>query len=120
MGAKRVALLDPAKPLLPLGKTGTSDRQGCRGRGTGRGLPLRNGDNLGGRGTCEEKMALLFLSESQVRGLLDLDELLEALAEGFRAISSGTAVAPARNQVTVPGGGSSWPCPRGSPASTWR
>ena len=50
-------------------------------------------------------MDLLCLDREEVQDLLDLDLLLEALAEGFKAISGGAAVAPARNQVMVPGAG---------------
>jgi len=50
-------------------------------------------------------MDLLCLDRKEVQELLDLDALLEALAEGFKAMSRGEAVAPIRNQVTVPGAG---------------
>jgi alanine dehydrogenase len=50
-------------------------------------------------------MDLLCLDRKEVYDLLDMDELLEALAEGFKAISRGEAVVPARNQVTIPGAG---------------
>jgi ornithine cyclodeaminase/thiomorpholine-carboxylate dehydrogenase len=40
-----------------------------------------------------------------VRELLEPDALLEALAEGFQALSSGQVVAPARNEVRVPSAG---------------
>jgi len=50
-------------------------------------------------------MELLLLSESEVQKLLDTDDLLDALAEGFRALSLGKAVAPNRNQISVPDAG---------------
>lgn len=50
-------------------------------------------------------MKLLFLNDQDVRTLLDLDQLLEALAEGFVALSDGRAVAPNRIDVTIPGKG---------------
>ena len=49
-------------------------------------------------------MDLLFVSEDEVKNLLDLDSLLEALAEGFKALTSGEVCAPARNEVTTPAG----------------
>jgi ornithine cyclodeaminase/alanine dehydrogenase-like protein (mu-crystallin family) len=40
-------------------------------------------------------MKVLMLSQADVRELLDLDQLIDALEEGFRALSSGRAdVAP--------------------------
>lgn len=50
-------------------------------------------------------MKLRLLSGSDVKALLDLDELLDALAEGFKAVSDGRAVAPNRNEVAVPDAG---------------
>ena len=50
-------------------------------------------------------MDLLILSQNEVRELLDLDELLNALAEGFIALSQGRVDAPGRTQVTVPDAG---------------
>ncbi len=47
-------------------------------------------------------MELLFLNQKEVQDLLDPDDLLAALADGFIALSQGEAVAPNRNQVTVP------------------
>lgn len=41
------------------------------------------------------------LSEAEVTRLLDLDRLLEALANGFRALSSGKVVVPGRIAVNV-------------------
>ncbi|HLZ22303.1 MAG TPA: ornithine cyclodeaminase family protein [Ktedonobacterales bacterium] len=45
---------------------------------------------------------MLILDQATVQRLLDLDALLGALAESFRALSAGLVVAPARNEVTVP------------------
>lgn len=50
-------------------------------------------------------MDLLLLGESDLRRLLDLDQLLEALAAGFMALSDGKTVAPGRTQVSVPHAG---------------
>jgi ornithine cyclodeaminase/alanine dehydrogenase-like protein (mu-crystallin family) len=50
-------------------------------------------------------MDILMLNETEVQRLLDLDALLNALAEGFRALSEGLAVAPKRNEVSVPNTG---------------
>jgi len=49
---------------------------------------------------------ILFLSENEVQELLDMDELLEGLAAGFKALSEGKVVAPSRNEVAVPNTGS--------------
>jgi len=49
-------------------------------------------------------VAILLLSYTEVERLLDHDALLEALAEGFKAISEGTISAPPRNQITTPDG----------------
>ena len=50
-------------------------------------------------------MDILMLNETEVQRLLDLDALLDALAEGFRALSSGLVDAPKRNGVSVPNTG---------------
>src|SRR6266567_5282243 len=50
-------------------------------------------------------MDILLLNETEVQRLLDPDALLEALAEGFRALSSGLVDAPKRNEVSVPNTG---------------
>lgn len=50
-------------------------------------------------------MDILLLTETEVRSLLDPDALLDALAEGFTALSSGQVEAPQRTGVTVPGAG---------------
>jgi ornithine cyclodeaminase/thiomorpholine-carboxylate dehydrogenase len=52
------------------------------------------------------RVDILFLSENEVQQLLDIDELLEGLAEGFKALSEGKVVAPSRNEVAVPNAGS--------------
>src|SRR4030095_2126463 len=49
-------------------------------------------------------MDILFLSEDDVKHLLELDGLLGALADGFKALTSGKVDAPPRNEVTVPAG----------------
>ena len=45
------------------------------------------------------------LNETEVQRLLDPDALLDALAEGFRAQSSGLVDAPKRNGVSIPNTG---------------
>jgi alanine dehydrogenase len=47
-------------------------------------------------------MDMLILNRAVVQKLLDPDDLLKALAEGFISISKGNAVAPNRNQVIIP------------------
>jgi len=49
-------------------------------------------------------MEILVLNEDEVRALLDPRALLEALADGFRALSGGEVTAPDRNEVTLDGG----------------
>ena len=44
------------------------------------------------------------LNEDEVRRLLDPRALLDALADGFRALSRGEVTAPDRNEVTLPAG----------------
>src|SRR5437763_6897774 len=50
-------------------------------------------------------MDILLLNETEVQRLLDPDALMDALAEGFRALSSGLVDAPKRNGVSVPNAG---------------
>ena len=50
-------------------------------------------------------MNILMLNETEVQRLLDPDSLLDALAEGFRALSSGLIDAPKRIGVSVPNTG---------------
>ena len=50
-------------------------------------------------------MHILMLNEMEVQRLLDLDALLDALAEEFKALSSGLVAAPKRNEVSVPNTG---------------
>jgi ornithine cyclodeaminase/thiomorpholine-carboxylate dehydrogenase len=50
-------------------------------------------------------MHILMLNETEVQSLLDLDALLDALAEGFGALSDGLVSAPKRNEVSVPNTG---------------
>lgn len=49
-------------------------------------------------------MQIRVLNDADVARLLDLDELLDALARGFAALTSGTVGAPPRNGVEVPDG----------------
>ena len=50
-------------------------------------------------------MDILLLNETEVQRLLDPDALLDALAEGFRALSSGLVNAPKRIGASVPNTG---------------
>src|SRR5438874_8295473 len=50
-------------------------------------------------------MDILLLNETEVQRLLDPDALLDALAEGFKALSDGLVAAPKRNEVSVPDSG---------------
>ncbi len=61
-------------------------------------------------------MDVLFLGTDDVQQLLNIDDLLEALAEGFKSLSAGEVVAPDRNELPIPDAGSllsmpAW-CPR--------
>lgn len=47
---------------------------------------------------------MLILSRKDVQEMLDPSELLSALEEGFKALSSGQLDVPARNQVSMPKG----------------
>lgn len=47
---------------------------------------------------------VLILDRAVVERLLDPRELMDALAEGFRALTRGDVVAPDRNQLAMPGG----------------
>src|SRR5689334_13478813 len=50
----------------------------------------------------EAYMETLMLNEMEVQRLLDPDVLLDALAEGFKALSEGQVDAPKRIGITVP------------------
>jgi len=47
---------------------------------------------------------VLVLDRAAVEGLLDLGELMDGLAGGFRALTRGEVAAPDRNQLAMPGG----------------
>ncbi len=49
-------------------------------------------------------MEILLLNEDDVRRLLDPRALLDALADGFRALANGQVTAPDRNEVTLADG----------------
>lgn len=51
-------------------------------------------------------MHILMLNGSEIERLLDPDALMDALAEGFKALSKGLVAAPKRSEVSVPGTGS--------------
>ncbi|CAD5300339.1 Ornithine cyclodeaminase [Bosea sp. 62] len=57
------------------------------------------------------EIELLWLSEAEVRDCIDLRELLDALAEGFKALSDGRVVIPARPQLDIPDAGYSLAMP---------
>ena len=50
-------------------------------------------------------MVPLLLGDAEVRALLDLDELLAALADGFIALNEGRVQAPTRSALEARGGG---------------
>src|SRR5690242_13974310 len=54
---------------------------------------------------------VLVLSEAEVMDLLDPSELLDGLADGFRALAAGEIETPERPAVTVPGKGFSLAMP---------
>jgi alanine dehydrogenase len=47
-------------------------------------------------------MDVLILNRAEVEDLLDLDALLDALRDGFRALTAGEVTAPGRNELTMP------------------
>jgi alanine dehydrogenase len=49
-------------------------------------------------------MELLVLSRAEVEELLDLHALLDALRDGFKALTAGEVTGPRRNELTMPGG----------------
>jgi alanine dehydrogenase len=57
------------------------------------------------------EVTLLSLSEAEVRDCIDLRKLLDALADGFKALSHGRVVNPARPQLDIPGAGYSLAMP---------
>jgi ornithine cyclodeaminase/alanine dehydrogenase-like protein (mu-crystallin family) len=60
---------------------------------------------------------ILILNRNDVQKLLDLDELMNALVEGFTSISQGNAVTPNRNQVIIPDVGYLMAMPAWTPGS---
>jgi alanine dehydrogenase len=50
-------------------------------------------------------LEVMILSEAEVTRLLDLEELLDGLAEGFRALARGEIQTPNRPEIAVPGKG---------------
>jgi len=58
---------------------------------------------------------IMTLSEADVERYLDLGELLDGLAEGFRGLELGEVQSPPRPQVTVPGKGFSLAMPAWRP-----
>ena len=51
------------------------------------------------------RIEVLTLSEDDIKATLDLGELLDVLADGFRALSRGDVVNPDRPQLDIPGAG---------------
>ena len=47
-------------------------------------------------------MDVLILNRAEVESLLDLGQLLDALRDGFKALTAGEVKAPARNELTMP------------------
>ncbi len=47
-------------------------------------------------------MDILFLSMEQVEDLIDLDQLLDGLEEGFARLSAGEVNSPERNEISMP------------------
>ena len=47
-------------------------------------------------------MEVLVLSRAEVEELLDLGQLLDALRDGFMALTAGEVTAPGRNELTMP------------------
>jgi len=50
-------------------------------------------------------MSVLVLGVSEIQAILDPDELIDALAEGFTRLSRGEVIAPPRNEVAIPDAG---------------
>ena len=48
-------------------------------------------------------MDVLILNRAEVEALLGLGELLDALRDGFCALTAGEVTAPGRNELTMPG-----------------
>lgn len=63
--------------------------------------PTTKGSTAYAKGEIE----ILTLSEADIQSSLDLSELLDALALGFKALSRGDVVNPARPQLDIPGAG---------------
>ena len=47
-------------------------------------------------------MDVLVVNQQEAEALLDLDQLLESLRDGFRALTNGEATAPHRNELPMP------------------
>ncbi|WSH02504.1 ornithine cyclodeaminase family protein [Rhizobium ruizarguesonis] len=57
------------------------------------------------------EIKILSLSEAEVKTCIDLRKLLDALADGFKALSDGRVVNPARPQLDIPNAGYSLAMP---------
>jgi alanine dehydrogenase len=57
------------------------------------------------------EIKILSLSETDIQGCIDLSMLLDALSDGFKALSEGHVVNPARPQLDIPGAGYSLAMP---------
>ncbi|PZV39692.1 ornithine cyclodeaminase family protein [Mesorhizobium kowhaii] len=60
---------------------------------------------------AKDDTPVLLLSEAEVKTCIDLRQLLDALAGGFKALSGGKIVSPARPQLDVPQAGYSLAMP---------
>lgn len=63
--------------------------------------PITKGSTAFAKGEIE----ILTLSEADIRSSLELNELLDALALGFKALSRGDVVNPGRPELDIPGAG---------------
>jgi alanine dehydrogenase len=57
------------------------------------------------------EIRILSLSEAEIKKCIDLRELLDALADGFKALSDGRVFNPARPQLDIPNAGYSLAMP---------
>jgi alanine dehydrogenase len=62
-------------------------------------------ESIGSTAFAKGAIDVLILSEDAIKESLDLGQLLDALAFGFKALSRGDVVNPARPQLDIPGAG---------------
>lgn len=70
-----------------------------------------DGTQLTSSNHTKGEIGILSLSEADIRSCIDLRKLLDALAEGFKALSDGRVVVPARPQLDIPNAGYSLAMP---------